>query len=122
MNYYNNYFARTIGFENSQNASEKRFLLYFAAASLALSPPVLAQTTAPGVNNTQPQLPAPTFNEIKPIRQSGSFSDFNRGSQQFFQEGREQLYFLPSEESEPILQVDEAIEEQNREVESSEEN
>lgn len=70
----------------------------------------VAQTSPARSNNTVTNFPSGRLNEIKPIRQPGTFFDSNNSSQQFFQRGREQLYFLPEEKSEPILQIDEEIE------------
>ncbi|MEM7595962.1 MAG: hypothetical protein AAF383_31415 [Cyanobacteria bacterium P01_A01_bin.83] len=65
-------------------------------------------TTVPNTGNFNPG----GHNEIKPIRQRGSFLDSGRGSQQFFQQDRKQLFFLPEDNSEPILQIDEELEPQ----------
>ena len=40
--------------------------------------------------------------------------DPSNSSQEFFDQGREKLYFLPDEEPEPILQIDEAEEQGSR--------
>ncbi|MEM8721817.1 MAG: hypothetical protein AAGE84_21380 [Cyanobacteria bacterium P01_G01_bin.39] len=77
---------------------------------------VEAQTVPSGANiNTVPNtgnFNSGGLNEIKPIRQRGSFSDSSRGSQQFFQQDQKQLFFLPEDNSEPILQIDEELEPQ----------
>jgi hypothetical protein len=65
-----------------------------------------AQTTpAPEVGNLLNQV-----NGATPIQQPGRVLDPNSGSRQFFQQGRDQLYFLPTEKSQPILQIDEGVE------------
>jgi hypothetical protein len=51
-------------------------------------------------------------NEARTSQPSGTFFDPNSGSGQFFQQGREQLYFLPTEKSTPILQIDDELQEQ----------
>lgn len=48
-------------------------------------------------------------NEARTSQPSGTFFDPNSGSRQFFQQGREQLYFLPTEKSTPILQIDDQL-------------
>jgi hypothetical protein len=65
-----------------------------------------AQTTpSPEVGNLLNQV-----NRTTPIQQPGGVLDPNSGSRQFFQQGRDQLYFLPTEKSQPILQIDEGVE------------
>jgi hypothetical protein len=65
-----------------------------------------AQTTpSPEVGNLLNQV-----NGATPIQQPGRVLDPNSGSRQFFQQGRDQLYFLPTEKSQPILQIDEGVE------------
>jgi hypothetical protein len=50
-------------------------------------------------------------NEAQTSQPSGTFFAPNNGSQQFFQQGREQLYFLPTKKSTPILQIDDELRE-----------
>lgn len=87
-------------------------IMFFSAAH--------AQNSAPSSSDTVPDSFSNQPNDIRPIQQPGSFFDSNNnGSRQFFQQGREQLYFLPDKKSEPILQVDENITEET-EVEQQE--
>jgi hypothetical protein len=64
-----------------------------------------AQTSpSPELGNFLPQ-----NNEVRTSQPSGTFFDPNSGSGQFFQQGREQLDFLPTEKSTPILQIDDEL-------------
>ncbi len=49
------------------------------------------------------------FNNIQGGSSSSFFLD-RGGSQQFFEEGRNRIYFLPEEESKPVLEIDETVE------------
>ncbi|HEY9771461.1 MAG TPA: hypothetical protein V6C71_23700 [Coleofasciculaceae cyanobacterium] len=60
----------------------------------------------PNINN----LNSSQLNNIKPIQQPSLFIDSDSGSRQFFDRGKERLFFLPDKASEPILQIDEAVE------------
>ncbi|MEM7760140.1 MAG: hypothetical protein AAF298_18745 [Cyanobacteria bacterium P01_A01_bin.40] len=88
--------------------------------AILLTTVVKAQIPPSGANTTTvPNIGNSNFgrlNNVKPIQQPGSFSDSTRGSssQQFFHQGREQLFFLPENHSEPILQIDEEIKEMER--------
>lgn len=64
--------------------------------------------TSPNTVNSPNQI-----NDVEPIQQPGTFFDPSNGSGQFFQQDRDRLYFLPEEKSEPILQIDESIKEDN---------
>ena len=77
-------------------------LLTGAIANAQDSP---SSSTTPSPNNSSIQV-----NPSEPVQQPGTVLDSNSGSRQFFQQGREQLYFLPEEKSEPILEVDEEVE------------
>ncbi len=92
----------------------KKLLFLLGISNIIFSPITNAQAPAAGSNNPALNLPSNLPNEIKPIQQPGSLFDFNSGSQDFFQQGREQLYFLPDDQSEPILKVDEEIKEEAR--------
>jgi len=75
---------------------------------LVLSLVTISLSLAVRVVNAQAPTPdAGSLNQLDraPIRQRGVFSNPNSGSRQFFQQGRDNLYFL--EESEPILQIEE---------------
>ena len=88
----------------------KTVLLSLGMFQVMLATVAVAQTSPARSDNTVTNFPSGRLNEIKPIRQPGTFFDSNNGSQRFFQRGREQLYFLPDEKSEAILQIDEEIE------------
>ena len=92
----------------------KKLLFLLGISNILFSPAINAQTPIAEPNSPTLNLPSNLPNEIEPIPQSGSFFDFNSGSQDFFQQGREQLYFLPDEKSEPILQLDEEMKEGRR--------
>lgn len=69
---------------------------------------IAAQTPPSGVIPSQQN-----NNNLRSIQRSRSFFDSNRNSQRFFQQDNERLYFLPRQESESILQIDEEIKEQS---------
>ena len=74
---------------------------------LVLSLVTISLSCAATVVNAQAPTPdAGGFNQFDraPVQQRGVFSNPNSGSRQFFQQGRENLYFL--EESEPILEIE----------------
>ena len=71
------------------------------------NPPVRSDGATPNLDN----LNSESLNEPKIIQQP-LLLDPNSDSRQFFQQGREQLYFLPKKSTEPILEIDEEIEEQ----------
>ena len=92
----------------SRIIKEALFLTGFASATLfadlARSQPV------DGVNNTV-QNSAQTslqYNEIRLVRQQNFLIDSGSSSQQFFQQGKKQLYFLP-EKAKPILKIDKTV-------------
>ena len=74
---------------------------------------ILAQSNPSGaIDNTSPNIgniSPGQFNNIKPVRQP-SFPVDAGGSQQFFEGGQDRIYFLPEEESKPILEIDDTIE------------
>ena len=94
----------------SKRFSDKRTISVFLFAtgiiSLTLnSSPVQAQSTQPSAaDNVSPR----QLDNIQPFQQNFNYN--SGGSQQFFQEGNDRLYFLPEEKSEPILQIDQTIE------------
>ena len=71
----------------------------------AQSPPAGAGNTSPNLGNISPG----QFNNVRPVPQR-SINFNSGGSQQFFRQGDEQLYFLPEEKPEPILEIDETVE------------
>ena len=91
-------------------------ILYLASIPVILLTSSLtnAQTTPSSTpNNNTPSLGNFSDSQIlqnEPIQQPGIFSNPNSSSRQFFQQGKDNLYFL--EESEPILQIDEEIKEE----------
>ncbi|MEL7420003.1 MAG: hypothetical protein AAGK10_15735, partial [Cyanobacteria bacterium J06555_3] len=102
-------------FQAAQNvAMALRRLLMKVILYLVTAPALLlaasiakAQTPTPAnFGNSGGQI-----NDVRPISQPGTVFDSNSGSRQFFQQGRDKLYFLPAEESEPILQIDDGISE-----------
>ena len=72
---------------------------------------VQAQTTAPAPTVS----PVDLGNSSGQIQQSEGFSNSNSSSRQFFQQGRDKLYFL--EESDPVLQIDEEVSEETEDSE-----
>ena len=89
-------------------------LLFAGVLTLTLfSQQVRAQSTPPSaIGNTAPpnidSLPPRAFDNVRPAVQENLF-DSNNGSQQFFRQGQDRLYFLPEDKSEPILNIDEAV-------------
>ena len=75
-------------------------------AHAQISPSGTTSNNTPNINN----LNRSQLNNIKPIQQPTLFIDSNSGSRQFFDRGKERLFFLPNKASEPILQIDEAVE------------
>lgn len=71
-----------------------------------------SRTTISGPNNSPIQV-----NPSQPVQQPGTVLDSNSGSRQFFQQGRDRIYFLPKDKSESILEVDEEIESETEELE-----
>ena len=98
----------------------KTLLFFLAILSTAFSSMTNAQTSPPSSSNTAPNSFSSQPNDIRPIQQPGSFFDSNNGSRQFFQQGREQLYFLPEEKSEPILQIEEDVRDEAEEEKGAE--
>ncbi|MEL6930786.1 MAG: hypothetical protein AAFO95_19465 [Cyanobacteria bacterium J06600_6] len=77
-------------------------ILYLVTISISLVPAIVkAQTPTPDAGG---------FNQLgrQPVQQPRVFSNPNSRSRQFFQQGRENLYFL--EKSEPILQIEQSTE------------
>ncbi|MFM2312564.1 MAG: hypothetical protein RLZZ04_1840 [Cyanobacteriota bacterium] len=77
--------------------------------------PSIFLASNPGNGQTSPSPELGNFplqnNEARTSQPSGTFFDPNSGSRQFFQQGREQLYFLPTEKSTPILKIDDELQE-----------
>ncbi len=88
------------------------FLTGVMSLTLTCSMVQAQQNPSGTLGNTTPNLPLSSgqFNNFEPIRQPNFLIESGSGSQQFFRQGREQLYLLPQEKSEPILQIDETIE------------
>ena len=101
-------------------ARGKSFWVKLVLGSIGLMPLILsaritsAQSNAPvktdGATPNLDNLNSERLNEPKIIQQP-LLLDPNSDSRQFFQQGREQLYFLPEKSTEPILEIDEEIEE-----------
>lgn len=113
-----NYALRSL----SQNHQTKFLHRYIIREVLAIAGIILltvgtekvqAQSNPSGsLNNTSPSLDRISpgqFNNIQPVRQP-NFPVDSGGSQQFFEGGQDRIYFLPEEESEPILEIDKTIE------------
>ena len=65
--------------------------------------------TSPGLGNViqnSGSIPSTHFDTARPIGQQNFFIDSGSGSQQFFRDGRDSLYFLPAENTKPILKID----------------
>ena len=90
------------------------FLSLIILPATLLATAIHAQTVPNGAStNTLPNLGNSNpgrLNDVKPIRQPNSVIDSSRGSQQFFNRGREQLFFLPDNNPESILEIDEELE------------
>ena len=88
-------------------------ILLVTTVFISLASMVKAQTPTP-------DLDAGSLDRLnrQPIQQPGVFSNPNNSSRQFFQQDRDNLYFL--NESEPILQIDEENEAANSSQEAEE--
>lgn len=78
---------------------------------------VQAQSNS-GLSNTiqnSGSRPSTRLDNIQPVRQPNFLIDSSSGSQQFFRDGRDSLYLLPTESTEPILKIDERIDVQGTE-------
>lgn len=81
-------------------------ILYLIAIPAILLTNAIAKAQTP----IPPDIGNPSQIDTRPIQQPGAVFDSNNGSRQFFQQGRDKLFLLPQEKSEPILQIDEEIE------------
>ena len=106
-----------VSFKNytMQLCSQTIVLRIFMAGIASLtfnSHAVQAQSDRSGLGEGSSSESAPALdnetNQIKPFRQN-SFSE-SGGSQQFFRQGNDNLYFLPEKKSDSILQIDKDIE------------
>lgn len=72
---------------------------------------ILNSTVVQAQSNPSPNLNMPSgqFNDFQPIMPQ-YFYPSTSGSQQFFRQDSDRLYFLPEEKSEPILKIDKTIE------------
>ena len=88
------------------------FLTGVISLNLASSIVQAQQIPSGDLGNTTPnlRLSPGQLNNLEPIRQPSFSTESGSGSQQFFRQGREQLYLLPEEKSEPILKLDKTIE------------
>lgn len=73
-----------------------------------------AQTNSSDISDNE--VNSDRVDRVRPIPQRSFYPD--RGSQQFFKQGNDNLYFLPESESESILQIDEEV--KTEEIEDSE--
>jgi hypothetical protein len=78
------------------------------ALSLVTSAAEAQQSPSGASTNTVPGLPTNFGNN--PVRESNIFIEPNNSSQEFFEQGREQLFLLPEDSGENILKIDETIE------------
>ncbi len=93
----------------SRIIKEALFLTGLASATLFADP--ARSQSVDGVNNTiqnSGQVPV-QFNNVRPVRQPNFLIDSDSSSQRFFQQGREELYFLPEKKTEPILKIDKTV-------------
>lgn len=63
------------------------------------------QSPSGASSNTGSTLPT----NLKPVREPNIFIEPNNSFQQFFEQGREQLYLLPKDSGENILKIDDTI-------------
>ncbi|MEL6440206.1 MAG: hypothetical protein AAFQ80_13230 [Cyanobacteria bacterium J06621_8] len=73
-----------------------------AAVGAQLFPRNATANTAPNIGNFN----SGSFNDFQPINQPDFTIDSSRGSQQFFNRDQQQLFFLPDNSSNPILEID----------------
>jgi len=76
-----------------------------SAVKAQQSPSGASSNTVPGLPTNPNQL-----DNIEPVRDSNIFIEPNNSSQEFFKQGREQLFLLPEDSGENILKIDETIE------------
>lgn len=69
---------------------------------------VLAQSNPTGNSPTFNDISPGRFSDVRPVQRQFS-TDLQGGSQDFFRRGDEGLYFLPTENSKPILKIDEEV-------------
>ena len=94
----------------SRIIKEALFLTGFASATLFAD--LARSQSVDGVNNTiqnSAQTSPVQYNDVRPVRQQNFLFDSGNSSQQFFQQGKKQLYFLPEEEAKPILKIDKTV-------------
>lgn len=90
-------------------------LLLTGVISLAVFGDRVRAQTPSGANNSVPNLNSLSgdrLNQLRPVtplRQRNFLFDSDGGSQQFFRQRTDRLYFLPQSKSEPILKIDENI-------------
>ncbi len=93
----------------SRIIKEALFLTELASATLFADP--ARSQSVDGVNNTiqnsgQTSL---QYNDIRPVRQPNFLINSDSSSQQFFQQGKKQLYFLPEKKAKPIVKIDKTV-------------
>ena len=77
-------------------------------------PSAIGNTSPPNFDNISPR----EFNNVVPPQQNWNYG--SGGSQQFFKQDNDNLYFLPKDEFDSILQIDESVKTQEIEDSSSE--
>ena len=102
-------FIRQFGFqtviENIFFSAGAIFLIFSGNLVRAQSTPpsAIGNTTPPNFDNLSPR----EFDNIRSPQQNWNYS--SNGSQQFFRQDNDDLYFLPEDESDSILQIDEKV-------------
>lgn len=81
--------------------------MFASQAAAQLTPPSAIGNTAPPRFDS---LPPRAFDNVRPVREQNFSIDSSSGSQQFFRQGEEKLYWLPTKNSQPILKINEEIE------------
>ncbi|WP_319422494.1 hypothetical protein [Pleurocapsa sp. FMAR1] len=88
----------------------KEALFLTGLASAILFANLARSQSVDGVDNTVQNLSQTLqYNDVRPVRQPNFLIDSSSGSQQFFQQGKKQLYFLPEEKAKPILKIDKTV-------------
>lgn len=107
----------------SHQSIVRGYLLVIGIISLTLHCSIVRSQSIPsdGVRNTSPnvgRISPGQFNNVRPIRQQ-NFHPNTSGSQQFFRQDNDRLYFLPEGKSDPILEIHQTVETEGSERESS---
>ena len=81
------------------------------AKAQSTPPSAAGNTSPPDFDNISPR----EFNNVRPVQQDWDYG--SGGSQQFFKQDNDNLYFLPEDEFDSILQIDESV--KTEEIENS---